>query len=379
MNPDWILFACAAWDDRWGRSQHLAEHLRRRGRVLYVSPPLSILRRPCLTLRVRRVCDRLTVVDLPGGLPGRNYLPPSWLSQKLWALHLRRCVERRLAADTPVAVLVQTPAVWLTALNLPRDLLIYDAHDLWRSVAGNRRAIVDRAEEAMARRADVVLAASESCRRRFAELGVSTKDLPNACEPDDYLPASRPAPAIDLEPLPRPRFLYYGGIDACLDVEAVRAGAAALPGSAWAFLGPVLDRDVGRALSAMPACHLLGTRPYRLLPAYVAGADALVLPFRLTDWSMGRDCVKLYEYLATGLPAAATALPRAVQLSDVIAVADPAGGPAAFADACRRALADDTPERRAVRLAAGRDNSWARRTAALTDIVAAALAERRRP
>ena len=379
MNPDWILFACAAWDDRWGRSQHLAEHLRRRGRVFYVNPPLSILRRPRLTLRARRVRDRLTVVDLPGGLPGRNYLPPSWLSQKLWALHLRRCAAGRRAADTPVAVLVQTPAVWLTALDLPRDLLIYDAHDLWRCVAGNRRAIVDRAEQAMARRADLVLAASDACRRRFAELGAAAGDLPNACEPDDFLPASRPAPADDMQPLPRPRLLYYGGIDACLDVQAVRAAAAELPGSAWVFLGPVLDRSVGRKLAELPACRLLGSRPYRRLPAYVAAADALVLPFCLTDWSTGRDCLKLYEYLATGLPVAAAALPRAVELSDVITVADPAGGPAAFADACRRALADDTPRQHAARLAAARENSWARRAANLQGLAAAALADRRAP
>ena len=104
------------------------------------------------------------------------------------------------------------------------------------------------------------------------------------------------------------------------------------------------------ALAAEPNIHLLGARPYEQLPSVLRGADAGLIPYALNQLTDSIFPMKVYEYLAAGLPVMATPLPA---LSGIEAVATAttrghrgtAGG----------GLAEDTPERRAERSQAAAD------------------------
>ncbi len=60
--------------------------------------------------------------------------------------------------------------------------------------------------------------------------------------------------------------------------------------------------------------HLLGTRAYDELPAVLRGADAALIPYALNELTASIFPMKVYEYLAAGLPVVATPLPA---LADV--------------------------------------------------------------
>ena len=69
--------------------------------------------------------------------------------------------------------------------------------------------------------------------------------------------------------------------------------------------------------------------------------------------------MKLYEYLAAGLPVVATGLPSLEGIADVMLVE----GPDAVVQAIEQALAADTADRRRARSAAVQGHSWEARLA----------------
>ncbi len=86
--------------------------------------------------------------------------------------------------------------------------------------------------------------------------------------------------------------------------------------------------------------HLLGSRPYSALPEVLRGADAALVPYAINDLTRSVFPMKVFEYLAAGLPVVTTPLP-ALAGTDGVAVA--ADAPSTVA-AVERALAEDGPD-----------------------------------
>ena len=108
------------------------------------------------------------------------------------------------------------------------------------------------------------------------------------------------------------------------------------------------------ALAAEPNVHLLGPRPYERLPEVLRGADAGLIPYVRSALTDSIFPMKVYEYLAAGLPVVATELPALAGVEQVTTAADAAG----FLAALERELAADSPQRRAARSAAAAAHSW---------------------
>ncbi len=371
-----IVLSFVEWHGRHGRTHHLVEHLAQRHRILWVNPPRSFLQHPTTRMIVREGEKFSTVIDLPGGVPGRNYEPMSWLSQMYWAGRMRRFLSRWRGERLPTLVLVETPAMWNLALHIDSDLLIYDAHDDWRLIENNRGNHIARLEKSAARKADIVLTASAALAEWFGQLGATPKPLPNACEIADWNLSENTEAAEELERLPHPRFLFFGGVDRSFDTFAVKTAAAEMTDSSWIIVGGIADAGIRRELQELSNIVLIGEKPYHRLPSYVVGSDALILPYTVTPRNQGRDCVKLYEYLATGRPIVASDLPQVNQFRDLIGIARSEDGEAGFALACRRALQEDTPALHAQRKGVAQDHTWAKRVTRLEQIIESALAGR---
>jgi glycosyltransferase involved in cell wall biosynthesis len=110
--------------------------------------------------------------------------------------------------------------------------------------------------------------------------------------------------------------------------------------------------------------HLLGPRAYAELPDVLRGADAGLIPYSINELTASIFPMKVYEYLAAGLPVVATTLPALAGVTEVARAADAQG----IARLLDEALTEDTPERRAERSRAAASHSWERR---LEEIAAA--------
>ena len=89
-------------------------------------------------------------------------------------------------------------------------------------------------------------------------------------------------------------------------------------------------------LQGLDNIHLLGPRPYEILPAYLKGFDVGLLPSTLNDYTASMFPMKFFEYLSAGLPIAAVDLPA---IRDFHHVAETGTGAGAFVAAVERTLA----------------------------------------
>jgi glycosyltransferase involved in cell wall biosynthesis len=211
----------------------------------------------------------------------------------------------------------------------------------------------DAIEREVCRRVDLVVTTARCLLDRARASGArAVLHLPNACDPEPFAAARRVAPE-PLAALPRPRAIYAGAIDSWFDAELLAATARRLPEWSFVLIGP--ERHRSGPLEAVPNVHRVGPRPYADLPAWFAGSDAALVPFRLTPMTHAIHPIKVYEYLAAGLPVVSTPMRETEEMRAPIALAE---GPESFARALERAFASDCVEARAARRAFARANPW---------------------
>jgi glycosyltransferase involved in cell wall biosynthesis len=130
--------------------------------------------------------------------------------------------------------------------------------------------------------------------------------LPNGVDVGHFAGSGRSAPP-ELAVLPRPLAIYVGAMDAWFDFELIQAAAEQLPHISFVLIGP--DHRARQRLRPRPNLHLLGRRSYAELPAYLHHSDVGLIPFDVVGHANLVQAIhplKLYEYMASGLPVVAT-------------------------------------------------------------------------
>jgi glycosyltransferase involved in cell wall biosynthesis len=366
---DIVCVGFADWDtDLWTNQHHLMSRLARENRVLFVE---SLgLRRPQLAGRdLKRMWRRLRRgAEPPRRADGLDVLSPlviplhgSALARRLNAFLLPRLVARaarRLAMGKPV-LWAYVPQAEVLVDALGPSLVVYHcvddiaAHELIDS------ASFAAAEQRFARRADLVLASAPRLAERLRAWSGNVLYAPNVADTELFAGALDEGPLdAAIAALPTPRIVFTGAIVATkLDFPLLIALARLRPQWSFALVGPVGAGDPrtdAGPLQAEPNIHLLGHREYAELPAVLRGADAGIIPYARNELTESIFPMKVYEYLAAGLPVVATELPALEGIGEIERAAD-AGAMAAALD---RALEDDTPERRRERSRRAGEHSW---------------------
>jgi UDP-galactopyranose mutase len=213
-----------------------------------------------------------------------------------------------------------------------------------------------------------VVVTSRDLERRWSARHPRVVRIPNGVDLDVFDPGARPAAVpADLAALPRPRLGYVGTLGPWVDLPVLEHVARQRPDCSIVLIGP-LERGVPRPDGPRNLVWL-GERPYASLPAYLAGLDVLLIPFRLTELTRAVNPIKLYEYCATGKPIVATPIDEVVAEAGVCHVG---AGPAAFLGAVDHALGEAArpdPERAGARRAVALASGWDRRVAAVAALL----------
>jgi glycosyltransferase involved in cell wall biosynthesis len=367
---DIVCVGFADWDtDLWTNQHHLMSRLARDNRVLFVE---SLgLRRPRLAQRdLRRMARRLRrgLRARPRPADGLHVLSPLVVpvhsmapTRALNAALVRRRVRaaaRLLGMDRP---LLWSYVPQAEALIEPLDpsLVVYHCVDDIAAQKGIDAGSFRGAERRFAERADLVLASSPPLAERMRSLSQNVLYAPNVADTAVFSQALEPgAEDAAVAALPKPRIVFTGAVVGTkLDLDLI-AGLARLRRS-WsiALVGPVgpgdPHTDTSR-LEAEPNVHLLGARSYGELPAVLRAADAGLIPYEVNELTSSVFPMKVYEYLAAGLPVVATPLPALAGVEGVATVrtADEA------AERLDELLRADGPEARAERSRRVAGHSW---------------------
>jgi glycosyltransferase involved in cell wall biosynthesis len=369
---DIVCVGFADWDtELWTNQHHLMSRLARQNRVLFVE---SLgLRTPQLAGRdLARIARRLRRgVAPPRAVDGLHVLSPLVLplhgnraARALNARLLPWLVERaakRLGMSRPI-LWAYVPQAEVLVQALDPSLVVYHCVD---DISAHERidtASFRAAEDRFAARADLVLASAPALAQRLRTVSGNVLEAPNVADTELFAQALEPGPVdAALAQLPGPRIVFTGAIAAAkLDLAMLGQLARMRPRWSFALVGPVglgdPHTDVS-ALAAEPNVHLLGVRPYERLPKVLRGADAGLIPYAHNELTASIFPMKVYEYLAAGLPVVATQLPALAGI-EAVHKADSAEGIAELLDS---ALAQDSPSLRAERSRLAAAHSWDRR------------------
>ena len=380
MTPsrDILLVSTADWDNPfWTNKQHVAVELARQGRrVLYVES--SGLRRPGLNRRdARRILRRLVrALRLP-----REVRPGLWVwSPAVLPWHGARGARRlnrawlRLGLSLAIRRTGLDPGLLWTYSPLTPELydlerfsaVVYHAADDIAAQPGMPAQAIAASETVLVQRADLVFATSPLLRDRHAAAGARRcVFLPNVADAGHFGSALASGAVVppDLAAFPEPRIGFVGAVSGYkLDFALIRAVALARPAYSFVLIGQLGEGDPwtdAAPLRGVSNLHLIGPRPYSGLPVYLAGMQAAILPSAANAYTAAMFPMKLFEYLAAGLPVVATPLPALADYAHLILVAEPTGK--AFASALDAALAGEGPPQD-MRLAAARAHTYATRT-----------------
>ena len=372
---DIVCVGFADWDtELWTNQHHLMSRLARDNRVLFVE---SLgLRRPQLAGRdLARIVRRLRRgVAPPRAVDGLHVLSPlviplhgnrfvRALNARLLPALVRRAA-RRLGLREPI-LWSYVPQAEVLIEALDPSLIVYHCVDDISAHELIDTASFRAAENRFAARADLVLASAPALAKRLRTISENVIDAPNVADTELFATALIPSPPAPSDPamaaLPSPRIVFTGAIVATkLDLGLLLELARLRPSWSFALVGPVGPGDPHTnvsALAAEPNIHFLGRRSYEQLPSVLRAADAGLIPYARNELTNSIFPMKVYEYLAAGLPVIATPLPALADIDEVLTAADAEG----IAHLLEQVLGEGDPERRGERSHAAAAHSWDRR------------------
>jgi glycosyltransferase involved in cell wall biosynthesis len=280
----------------------------------------------------------------------------------------------------------QRPLLWMflpSAAGLVgrcgESLVIYYNVDDFAQFTGSHKPTVVAMDEQLTRAADVVFATSEPLTERKRELNPNTYQAPHGVDYQHFRAAlDGPPPPPELAGLvgSGPIIGYWGWINDYFALDEIATAAEARPEWQFVLIGAAVV-DVSR-LESLPNVHLLGSRPYEVLPQYAAHCDVLLIPFRINELTHHVNPLKLREYLAAGVPVVSTPMPdvvatKAAKYGEAVELAET--GPE-FIAAIEQQLAVPKSERAEAISALVADESWEARLARVSERVLEAEANK---
>jgi glycosyltransferase involved in cell wall biosynthesis len=235
------------------------------------------------------------------------------------------------------------------------DLTIYDADEV--GMPEERR--VRSHHPAVVRDADVVLASAPQLVERHLPERTDILLVENGVDTDRFRPGLRVPD--ELAGLDRPIVGYHGAVARWFDFEIFGSAAKELPSYDFVVVGPIDDAAEMKMgeLARLPNVHLVDAVPSNDIPAYVAAFDVGIIPFVVDDLTRGVSPLKMYEYLAAGVPVVATPLP----VCDAHPMVRTASTPEDFAARITEAVEERADEFAADAEAAADAASWDSRVA----------------
>ena len=373
-----IVCIASAWDYDPTSKHHLMKLLSAENEVLWINYHGS--RRPsvnaidikdtCAALRrvahgMRRISPSMVQLT-PLVIPGATNAGLEKLHRRMVIAQIRRAVALvNVEKNLPVQVWSFAPDVPFLVGAFNEERFIYYCVDEYREFEGFDQNRITEAENEQLDKADVVVTSSAALLKSKRSRRSDAVLVRHGVDFDHFAAAWRTSiePPADIRSISGPVFGFFGLIHHWVDYLLLAKVAQLRPDYSFVLIGDA-KIDVSH-LEPLNNVHLLGRRPYEQLPAYAAAFNAGLLLF--TDDPMTRHVnpVKMYEYLAAGLPVVSTPLPEAERFSRAITIAADAQD---FAEACDEIVEQPPPDRESISRIV-RNETWKSKVEYLSDLI----------
>ena len=310
-----VVFA-EDWGQHPSSTQHLIKCLLADRQIVWVN---SLgLRRPRLTIRdskrlLSKLCSLFKSKERPPSIDHNQPIIINPLAIPWPGNTLCRIINKFLLSRQIKSVLqklnIQKPLLWLslpTAVDMfgvfYETASIYYCGDYFSALAGVDHDAVEKLEQELIKKADLILTASSALCAKFSPL--ASVCLPHGVDAEHF--AKMQIRPLDL-PFNKPIAGFYGSISEWIDIDLIYNTAIRLKHWNFIFIGPVQTNI--KKLQTLDNIFFLGVKAHHQLPAYVQHWQVSLLPFLDNEQIRACNPLKLREYLAVGTPIVTTDFP----------------------------------------------------------------------
>jgi teichuronic acid biosynthesis glycosyltransferase TuaH len=248
-------------------------------------------------------------------------------------------------------------------------LKVYHCVDPLASAYDQRHGLISEAH--VVKTSDVIICSSQQLYVEKKALNPNTYFVPNAADISHSQKALDPYLKVAdvITGIPKPVIGYFGNIERRMDFEMLKQVIALNTDKSFVFVGPQGKEYIPDWFYQTANLYLPGRVPYDMMPAILKGFDVALMPFKKDDVSRTIFPLKLFEYLGAGKAIVSTDFNIDLQdfTKDTVAYCATADE---FSAAITKALTNDDPQMPAKRLAIATDNTWEKRSAEFSAIIA---------
>jgi glycosyltransferase involved in cell wall biosynthesis len=265
-------------------------------------------------VKIHRASNPFRIRRVPVGFSGRKILLNLTLAPKVAGLlarhryHAIHALQEAVFIALPLGRAAGVPVVYDVQSSLPDQMV---THRLFR--AGPAQRMLRRLERAVLLRADAVVpfaGLAPQLRARAPAARIYEWPFPTGLAPAPVAAVAALRSELEI-PASAPVVLYTGTFEPYqglpLLLGAIPALRQEVPEAVFVLVGrdPAQSGEVDRLVAALPdakAVRIVGRQPRDVMPSYLALASVLVSPRAYGD----NLPLKIFDYLATGVPIVAT-------------------------------------------------------------------------
>ncbi len=201
-------------------------------------------------------------------------------------------------------------------------LNIFDAVDDWSTHSSYNKyaGTLRRNYETIKLKSDLIFTVSEYLKKKIFDNQTNCFWLANAVDLQNFQNETKIHPL--LKNIKKPIIGFLGILQDRIDTEILTYLVEKNPDKSLVLAGPVWQNFTKKKLRKYSNIHFLGLIKHPDIPSLYNGFDCGIIPYKTNDFIKSIDPMKIYEYLAAGLPIVSTPISGLERFSNLIGFAD---------------------------------------------------------